>query len=153
MATFTTDISVSLTDLYSITGSNVDVLALEQVIPQAISVIETISGVFFEAAYREVTITISDAAWLKKAAIYQAQFTLDNPDTLSRPSVSSLSQDGVSVSAPDSLTFVLAPLAKRALGNVSWAKSGTLKVALADTVDSTDFLVSDAHPWAPLAGV
>jgi hypothetical protein len=151
MSTYTADIQISLTDLYSITGSNVDVNALQGMTPQAVSLIETVSGVFFEAAYREYPISVSDAAWLKKASIYQVQFMLENSDLLTRPAVSSLSQDGVSVSAPDGLTFVLAPLAKRALGNCSWAKSGTLRVAPA-IVEKTDasFLTSDAHDWAPL---
>lgn len=152
MAEFTADISVDLTDLYTITGSQEAVSALQAVVPQAISVIETISGVFFAAQYRDVTITGGDAAWLKKAAIYQAQFIIENSDLLSRPAVSSLSQDGVSVSAPNELTFVLAPLAKRALANCSWSRSGTLKVSVADETTVEDFLVSDNHPWTPLVG-
>jgi hypothetical protein len=154
MTAFTADIQVSITDIYNVTGTKADIVTLQNLTPQAVSTIETISGVFFEAAYREVAISVSDAAWLKKAACYQTQFMLENPDLLSRPAVSSLSQDGVSVSAPDGLTFVLAPLARRSLGNVSWAKSGTLRVAPA-IVEKTDvsFLTSDAHDWAPLGAV
>lgn len=153
MTTFTADIAISLTDLYSITGSNVDVNALTAMTPQAISLIETVSGVFFEAAYRESTISVSDAAWLKKAAIYQLQFMIENSDLLTRPSVSHLTQDGVSVTAPDALTFILAPLAKRALGNCTWAKSGTLRVAPAsETETDISFLTNDNHPWTPLVG-
>jgi hypothetical protein len=122
-------------------------------VTQATSLIETITGVFFLGADREVTITTTDAVWLKKATIYQAVFQLDQAEIYSRAGVNRLSQDGVSVESPNALTFVLAPLAKRALGNCSWAKSGTLKVAMSDEPESEDFLVSDNHPWYPLGGV
>ena len=152
MASFTTDISVSITDLYTITSNTDDIAALQNEVPKAVSVIETITGVFFEAAYREVTITTADAAWLKKAAIYQLVFMREQTDILTRQAVSSISQDGLSLSAPDGLTFVLAPLAKRAIGNCSWAKSGTFKVTPMPKTASVDPLSSDDHPWFPLGG-
>jgi len=64
-----------------------------------------------------------------------------------------MTQDGVHVQAFNELTFVLAPLAKRALANCSWGKSGTMRVSLENETAVEDFLVSDNHPWTPLAGV
>lgn len=153
MTAFTTDITLSLTDLQAVGGSGVDFTRFDSVSPQAISVVETVTGVFFQADYREVYTSVSDAAWLRKAAAYQTLFMLENEDILSRTAVSSLSQDGISVSAPDSLTFVLAPLAKRALNNCSWAKTGTLKVAPSAEVDVVSPLVSDDHAWYPLGAI
>jgi hypothetical protein len=96
---------------------------------------------------------VSDAAWLKKAALYQVIFMVEN-DVLTNKSVTSISQDGLSINAPDGLTFILAPLAKRAINNCSWAKNGTIKVAAPDAVvTAKDFLTSDAHAWAPLGAV
>lgn len=152
MAEFTADITVNITDLYNSTGATADITVLQNTIPQAVSIIETITGVFFEAALREVTISVSDAAWLKKAALYQTIFMLEN-EVLSSKSVTHITQDGLSVSAPDGLTFVLAPLAKRALGNVSWAKTGTLKVAPADAEPVGSPLTDDNHPWYPLGSI
>jgi hypothetical protein len=95
---------------------------------------------------------VSDAAWLKKAALYQVIFMVEN-DVLTNKSVTSISQDGLSINAPDGLTFILAPLAKRAINNCSWTKSGTLKVQAPDELSAAgNFLVDDNHPWAPLGG-
>lgn len=152
MTEFTGDITVNITDLYNSTGATADIGVLQTTIPQAVSVIETITGVFFEAAYREVSITISDAAWLKKAALYQTIFMLEN-EVIYNKSVTSISQDGLSINAQDGLTFILAPLAKRALGNCSWGRSGTLKVSPTGETKVLDFLVDDNHAWSPLGAI
>ena len=150
MTVFTTDISVTLNDLQAVGASGTDPVLFDNVAAQAVSVIETITGVFFEAQYRETPVSVGDAAWLKKAVVYQIAFMLENPDTLSRMAASSVSQDGVSVSVSDGLAFVLAPLAKRSLANCSWAKSGTIRVAPAEEARANNFLNSDNHPWFPL---
>jgi hypothetical protein len=152
MTAFTADISVDLNDLYTVSNVTESVNAMQALVPQAISLIETITGVFFSATYREVEISVTDAAWLKKAALYQTIFMVEN-DVLTNKSVTSVSQDGLSINAPDGLTFILAPLAKRAINNCSWTKSGTLKVAAPDAVaTSNDFLTNDAHAWSPIGG-
>lgn len=153
MTAFTTDITVTLSDLQAVGGSGVDPASFDSASPQAISTIETITGVFFTAIYREGELSVGDAAWLKKAALYQIMFVLENPDVLSRTAVSSISQDGLSMSATDGLTFVLAPLAKRALNNCSWAKSGTVRVSPASATVELGAVVSDNHPWYPLGAV
>lgn len=152
MTEYTADITVDITDLYAVTNVTDNVTNIQALIPQAVSLIETITGVFFQAAFREVEISVTDAAWLKKAALYQTAFMIEN-DVLSSKSVTSVSQDGLSISAQDGLTFVLAPLAKRSLGNCAWAKSGTIKVAAPDAVEPLgNFLIDDNHAWAPLGG-
>lgn len=156
MATYTESIIVTANDVYSAVGSNADVNTLNAVIPQAQSVIETLTGVIFDASLREVAVSKTDVAWIKKAVIFQTQWMLDNPDSLSRTDAASISQDGVSVTAGDKLTFVVAPLAKRALANASWSKSGTIRVAVGDREPVEDFLVSDddsQYPWIPLGAI
>lgn len=154
MATaYTGDIVVTFNEVFAATGNTYDPVTFDVKIAHALSTIEIVSGVLALGADRDVYITTADAAWLKKAIIYQTVWEIDNPDTYSRTGVTSLTQDGVHVSAPNELTFVLAPLAKRALGNCSWSKSGTLKVAVAEPRTSENFLVSDDHAWTPLAGV
>lgn len=153
MAIFTDSIEVTIDDLYAVATTNVSPISLMDKIPQAVSVIETVTGVFFNADFRDVEISTRDAAWLKRAAAYQLAFMLEQNGLTSRQSVTSLSQDGLSVNAPDELTFVLAPLAKRALANTSWSRSGTTPVKIDKTRTAFDPTVSDDHAWYPLGGV
>jgi hypothetical protein len=153
MATFTGDITVSYNDVYASTGISYNPVDILDKINHAASMIELTTGVFLKADEREIALSVSDAAWIKRAIIFQTVWIIENPDALSRTGVSSLSQDGLSVTAPDSLTFVLAPLARRALVNCTWAKSGTIQVAPADVSNADgSFLTSDAHAWTPMAG-
>lgn len=153
MSTFTGDIIVNSADVYTLSGSSLnDPLEVEKVVSQATTVIETLTGVFFRADERDAEIQTSDAAWLKKAVILQSVWMLEQVDILSRQSVSSISQDGLSLQAPDSLTFVLAPLAKRALKNCSWTKTGTMRVAApSEATPVGSFLTDDSGVWTPIA--
>jgi hypothetical protein len=151
MSTFSGDIIVNSADVYALSNSNLnDPIATDRVITQATNMIETMTGVFFRASDRGYDVRSSDAAWLRKAVVFQTVWMLEQGEVLTRQGISSLSQDGVSVSAPDELTFVLAPLAKRALNNCSWTKNGTLKVSAADEITETSFLTTDVGPWVPL---
>ena len=154
MAIFTGDIQVSYNEVYASTGTSYDPVDMLAQIEQAIATIELVSGVFAKAYEREIPLSVTDAAWIKRAVIYQTAWNINNPDSVSRQAVSSISQDGLSLSAPNELTFVLAPLAKRALGNCSWAKSGTLTVAPAVVENTnTSFLTNDDHAWTQLGAV
>lgn len=153
MATLTTDIDVTTSDVFTISGTDADITVVQKLLGQASFMIETISGVPFKVAERETDVSVSDAAWIKKATVFQTLWLIGQVDSLERQGVSSVSQDGLSISAPDSLTFVLAPLAKRALKNCSWAKNGTLKVQAPSEEPAESPLVSDNHPWYPIVGV
>jgi hypothetical protein len=154
MTVYTSNIEVTTSDVYTMSGTNPDITTIQNSIQQAQFFIETVVGVPFIAADRDIPISTTDAAWIKKAVVFQVIWLMGQVAPLERQSVSQLSQDGVSVTAPDELTFVLAPMAKRALNNCSWAKTGTLKVAPAEVPDAdTSFLTSDNHAWAPLGGV
>lgn len=151
MAYFTGDITVQSPEVYAVTGRNIGPQEIEDVIEQAISVIEVVTGVFFKEDEREGNLRKTDAAWLRRAAVFQAAWITEQPDFASRVGVLGLSQDGVSMDAQDSLTLVLAPLSRRALGNCSWAKSGTIKVAPSQTRSNiSSFLISDNHKWVKL---
>lgn len=151
MAYFTGDISVESEEVYAITGQNIDPHVIEDVIAQAISVVETVTGVFFKEEERERGLRKTDAAWLRRAAVFQAAWISEQPDFATRVGALGITQDGVSMDAQDSLTLVLAPLARRALGNCSWTKSGTIKVAPSQTRSNiSSFLISDNHEWVKL---
>lgn len=153
MATFEGNIEASLPDLHSIAGSNVDAQRAAKALDQASTVIESISGVIFDAEYRELPVTKGDALWIKRAVVFQAVWLLEQGDSLSRVGASSLSQDGLSVSAPDELTFVLAPMAKRALGNCSWNGNKTTRIGGYSPSRVTDFSIDDSGPWTPAGGL
>lgn len=152
MAGFEGNIEVSLPDLFSVAGAQTDVTAATKALDQAATVIETVSGVIFEGESRELFLKKSDALWIRRATVFQAAWLLEQQDALSRVGASSISQDGVSVQSDNELTFVLSPLAKRALGNCSWAKSGTQIVKGKKSAGVVDPVVSDNHAWYPLGG-
>lgn len=68
-----------------------------------------------------------DLYWLKQAVCWQAAWLPDQPDFTGRSDVSSVSQDGVAVTYADRESVVLAPLAKRAIRNLSWMKSRSVR--------------------------
>lgn len=152
MAEYTENIEASSADVYTLAGHETDVNIANDAIAQANHIIETISGVFLLAEDRTTPISKRDAVWLRKAITFQAAWIIEHPDVFSRMAVSSLSQEGLSMSAANDLSFVLSPLAKRALQNCTWTKNGTLKVEAANLKLPVDILTSDDHEWSPLAG-
>lgn len=154
MATYEENIEGSLTELYALSGSTVDPTLAATTLGRAATIIETISGAVFSVAFREQPISTTDAYWLSRATTFQAAWLLSHEDALTTMGVNSLSQDGLSVNASDGLTFVLAPMAKRALSNCSWTKTGTLNVD-GNVRMSADisFLTNDNHPWVPMGTV
>lgn len=153
MKVFTGDIIIQGSDVLIYTGVNLDGFVLMDMTSQATAAIETVTGVFTRAIERETPVSVSDAAWIRRAIIYQAAWLATNGDAPSRTAVSHLAQDGVVVNAPNELTFVLAPLAKRALNNCSWAKNGTYRVAPATTsMSDVKLLANDNHQWDKMGG-
>lgn len=150
MAEYTESIQVELPELFTLVGPSADVDAASRALDQAAVVVETISGVVFNAEFREAPITRSDALWVKKATLFQAAWLIEQQDALNRVAVNSLTQDGLHVTTSNELTFVLAPLAKRALNNCSWAKHGTTRVSLERSSNGGSILISDNHSWSPI---
>lgn len=78
--------------------------------------------------------TPRDLYWLKSAASYQAIWLGEQPDALERQIAARHAQDGVEVDyagssfSPKEYPVVLAPLAARALRNLTWKSSRTLRV-------------------------
>lgn len=72
-------------------------------------------------------ISARDLGWLKAAVAWQAVWQKDQPGFSARSDVTTSTTDGQSNTyrGPDSIT--LAPLAQRALKNVSWKKSRSLR--------------------------
>lgn len=102
-----------------------------------------------------------DIHWLETAVIWQSVFLSENPGITSRQIVATHQQDGVRVDhagasfTPREYPVVLAPLAARALRNLSWKASRTLRTpnVATPTGSVVDFTIetSDAYSdWKPL---
>lgn len=146
---------INADEVFDITG----VTVAHSDVVQAQVLIETMAGVVldpedslhsFGPSVMLTTVGAKNYRACRFAVAYQAAWAVDQPDLASRMSVNSLSQDGVSVSAKDQLSWVLAPLARRALVNCSWSQDNTIFVAPAKASGHFDFTVDDAHPWSPL---
>lgn len=100
-----------------------------------------------------------DRQWLRSATAWQAAWQDQQPGFEQRSAVDSVTQDGFQVQHGSEWEVTLAPLARRALMNVSWVGSRTLRipsvrVPLGRGVE--DFLLEsgDAYDrWHPLPGV
>lgn len=117
-----------------------------------------ISGTAFDA-----TVSVRDLAWLKRSVCWQAAWLTEQVDFATRSSYDQLSQDSTQHTTRAPSDIVLAPLAARALKNVTWKGSRTVNVrptyrrrgealpgsssTLLDyTLDSSD----DMHGWDSL---
>jgi hypothetical protein len=104
-------------DVVALTGTPADAVKLAQaqgLIELAISRTE---------AMGTAEMTLRDLDWLKKAVAYQAAWIAGQPDLFTRLDVESLSQDGMSAKFSSTGSLVYAPLATRAMRNLSWRGS------------------------------
>lgn len=88
-----------------------------------------------------------DRRMLRLATAYQTVWMKEQFDLLARHDATSLSQEGSNVSARDSMTFVLAPLAKHALNRCTWAGIKSRQVGRAGSGTVIDPTISDDHRW------
>jgi len=144
-------------ETYSITGSQVT----ENDIDLAQSVIETNAGRTFAGSSVNASIRAKDLVWLKKAVAYQASWMPNQPGYFNRHSVKEVNQDGAQIiyagsSEPNNTVLItLAPLANRALKNLSWM--GTRSIAFrspsyeGDHPSYGDYRRNDEHGgWGPM---
>lgn len=97
-----------------------------------------------------------DLYWLKHAVAWQAVFEAANPGLNQRSLVAGVSQDGVSANYVNEASVVLAPLAQRAIRNLSWKGSRTLlpqKVGQLRSGVLTDYTMEStdaSQVWEPM---
>lgn len=147
----------SVSRVQSITGSTVT----EDVLAGAQGVIELYSGRTYAGSSVNGSIRAKDLGWLEKAVAYQAAWMPTQPGYYGKHSVKEVSQDGAqivyagSTQANNSALIMLAPLAMRALKNVSWMRSRSIKVKApsfkGDHPSYGDYKRNDDHPgWMPM---
>lgn len=144
-------------DVRSITGETIT----EDDLADAQNVIELYASRTYTGSSVNSSIRQKDLDWLKKAVAYQAAWMPTQPGYLGKHSVKEVSQDGAqivyagSTQANNSALIMLAPLAMRALKNVSWLRSRTIKVKSptfqGDHPSYGDYKRNDDHPgWRPM---
>lgn len=141
----------------SITGETVT----ENDLADAQMVIELYAGRTFAGSQANDSIRPKDAVWLQKAVAYQAVWQKSQPGYKTRHAIKEVNQDGAQViyagsSEPNNTALVmLAPLANRALKNVSWLRSKTIKLKSPSYngphESYGDYKRNDEHPgWRPM---
>lgn len=100
----------------TLTGVSVDAGQLAQ----AQGVVELFAGI---TEANSTDLSASNDRMLRAAVAYQAAWTASQVDVTGRMEVSSVNQDGVSVTPGNGVDLVLAPLAKRALARLSWHRT------------------------------
>lgn len=108
-------------DVLAVTGQTVDTAE----VTRAQGVIDIYSNVTIEASGN---VRARDARLLSMAVCYQTAWQANQIDVMTRTDVQSLSQDGASFTTSNDEALVLAPLAKRCLDRLSWAKPRSLRV-------------------------
>lgn len=147
----------TVSQVTSITGVAVD--AADVAYAQA--VIETYCGRTFDGSAANDSIRPKDKVWLQKAVAFQAVWQVQQPGYFGRHSIKEVDQDGArviyagSAESNNSAMVMLAPLAARAIKNLSWMRSRTIRVkppSYEGPNDSYgDYKRSDDHPgWSPL---
>lgn len=142
----------TVAEVLDVTGASVTASVLSQA-----SAVVTIYCNRTEAA--SSSMGTRDLHWLKQATCWQAAWQLEQPGWATRSRVDSVQQDAASVTYASESALTLAPLAERALRNLSWKGARTLRVPGVDTpqggVDPRNE-AADSNPifgqWQPLPG-
>lgn len=144
-----TGVWCSLGDVTAITGATVT----EEQLAAASSVISVYANRSPAAAG---SLLARDVYWLKQACAWQARWQAQQPGYDQKSAVTSVNQDNTQVAYGAEWQIVLAPLAARALKNLSWKGSRTVRVHTGASRGARDFTneASDAvGRWFPLGGV
>lgn len=103
------------------------------------------------------SIRTRDLHWLKQAVCWQAAWASGQADLTTRSAHTQFTQDGLQVVQPNQASVVLAPLAQRALKNLSWKGSRTVRTGMSarplahpDLIDYTTDASDQAHGWEPM---
>lgn len=147
----------TLSDVRSVTSQTVD----DDSLYLAQDVIEIHCGRTYAGSVANASIKLKDLTWLKKAVCYQAAWQVNQPGYLNRHSIKEVNQDGAQIiyagsSEPNNPALImLAPLANRALKNLSWFGNRAIKFKSpnyeGDHPSYGDYKRDDDHGgWEPM---
>lgn len=139
----------SLADVAAITGTSVT----EAQLNAASSVISIYVN---RSPAASATLTVRDLYWLAQACAWQARWQSQQPGYDQKSSVDSVNQDNTQVAYGKEWQISLAPLAARALKNLSWKGSRSVRIhrhLLPSTLDFTNEESDAFSCWEPVRGV
>jgi hypothetical protein len=116
----------SAADVLSVTGTTVDSAA----VAQAHAVVEVYAGI----PATTTDLNARNLRLLNRAVCFQAAWVVAQVDVLSRVEVTTITQDGASVTPATPDALLLAPLAQRCLAQLSWRRAGSVRVNRAQDV-------------------
>ncbi|MFJ8790436.1 hypothetical protein [Streptomyces sp. NPDC102462] len=109
----------TITDVADIAGVSVD----DATIKKAQAIIETASG-----RPQELVLNATDLVWLRKAVAYQCAYMEDDATSVyEQPNMESVTQGESKLVFGDKDVW-LSPLAQKAIANLSWRKSRTIRM-------------------------
>lgn len=97
----------------------------DQVVLEASAVIDIYANRTEDAS---AAMTARDLGWLQRACAFQAAWMPNQPGFHQRNAVAQITQDGLQIIYDKEWQISLAPLAARALKNLSWKTSRTVQV-------------------------
>jgi hypothetical protein len=147
----------STADVRGITGESVT----DDELARAQGVIELYAGRTWAGSVNNNSIRIKDQLWLKRAVAYQAVWQKSQPGYETRHGIKEVNQDGAQIvyasptEANNTALLMLGPLARRALKNLSWMRTRSIKIKPAlfteDHPSYGDYKRNDDHPgWRPM---
>jgi hypothetical protein len=138
----------TIAEVAEITGTTVEA----DVLAQADGIITVYSG---RTPDLKDKLRKRDQYWLQAATAWQAAWLAGQAGVTARNLGTRIDTEGLSVDHAAEYEVVLAPLAARALRNLSWKSNRSVRVASADTagVGARNFTLESSDPsldWAPL---
>lgn len=135
-------------DVTAITGTTVaaDVLA------QAIGIVSIYAG---RTPDMKTKLRKRDQSWLTQATAWQAAWLAGQAGVAARNLGTRIDTEGLSIDHAAEYEVVLAPLAARALRNLSWKSNRSVRVTAADNsgIGARNFTLESSDPyqvWMPL---
>jgi hypothetical protein len=135
----------TISEVSDITGQTVDAPKLAR----AQAVVEIHAGRTPDA---DAAATARDLHWLKQAVCWQAAWQPLQPAFHARSGIKRVSQDGLTTEYNSQADISLAPLATRAIKNLSWmgSRTATLTDAWVPPAAFTNEASDSSHGWVPL---
>jgi hypothetical protein len=118
--TVTINTWVNVADTTVITGVTVQA--------EDVTAAQVILETLIHRVWRPTDAARGDYVWLQRAVAWQAVFLAQHPEVKAMMGVSSLSQDGMSLSFPSEQRIFISPLARQALDNLFRASNSTIRM-------------------------
>lgn len=94
-----------------------------------LDVAQSMIELFADVVYGQTAdISTKNARLLKMAVAYQAAWLTAHPDLFTHVDINTMNQDGIFYTQRNENSYVLAPMARRAINRLSWKRNRNIKV-------------------------